>query len=142
MRLSKIHTVLMILALSGAGGLGGCGLFNSNTGPLIVDTRSPISDVPVPAGFAMTDDSSSKVITSSSLRVVDHGYKGSDDLLPVVTFYKEQIPKKDWNFIDQTQVSGKEITLHFTKRSEDCHITVRERVLDTMIRVKIDPLSR
>src|SRR5437016_14474832 len=142
MRLSKIYPVLMVLALSGAAGLGGCGLFNSNTGPLIADTRSPISDVPVPAGFTMTDDSSSKVITGSSLRVVDHGYKGSDDLLPVVTFYKEQMPKKDWTFVDQTQVSGKELTLHFTKRSEDCHITVRERMLGTLIRVKIDPLAK
>src|ERR1051325_4894181 len=114
MRLLKISPLLAVLAL------GGCGLFGQkNDAPLIPDARSPISDVPIPAGFTMMDDSSSKVITGSSLRVVDHGYKGSDDLLPVVTFYKNVMPGKDWTFVDQTQVSGKEITLHYTKKTED-----------------------
>lgn len=136
MRFLRLAPVLMAVAL------GGCGLFNNSTGPLIVDAKSPISDVPVPAGFTMGDESSSKVISGSSLRLVDHRYKGGDDLLPVVTFYKEQMPGKEWVFVDQNQPNGREITLHYTKRNEDCHVTVTKRLLDTVIRIKIDPLAK
>ena len=137
MRLLKISPLVVVLAL------GGCGLFAPKSeGPLIPDARSPISDVPIPAGVTMMDDSSSKVITGRSLRVVDHGDKGSDDLLPVVTFYKNVMPGKDWTFVDQTQVSGKEITLHYTKKTEDCHVTVKRRTFDTTIRVRIDPVAK
>ena len=124
--------------------LGGCGLFGggSNAGtPLIADSRSPISDVPVPAGFTMDENSSSKLITGSALRLVDHRYKGGDDLMPVVSFYKAQMPEREWTFVDLSQISGKEISLHFSKRNEDCNVTVTRRTFDTQIRIKIDPKS-
>jgi hypothetical protein len=119
--------------------MGGCGA--KNTGPLIPDAASPISDVPVPAGFSMADNSTSKVVPGSSLRIVDHRYKGSDELLPVVTFYKEELPKRDWSLVDQTQASAKEITLHFTKKSEEAYVTVTQKTFDTEIRIRLDPVA-
>src|SRR4051794_24757129 len=98
MRLLRVAPVLLVAML------GGCGLFNDSRdgAALIVDAKSPISDVPVPAGFSMEDESSSKVITGSSLRIVDHRYKGGDDLMPVVAFYKTQLPLKEWAFVEMT----------------------------------------
>lgn len=136
MRLSNMTPLMLVLLL------GACGLFNSNTGPLIPDAKSPISDVPVPAGFAMKGDSTSQVISASSLRVVNHRYTGSDDWLEVVTFYKAQMPTREWTFVDQTQAAGKEIVLHFSKRNEDCRITVTKETFDTQIRIKIDPIGK
>ena len=136
MRLSRMAPLMMVLML------GGCGWFNSSNGPLIPDAKSPISDVPVPAGFSMKGDSTSQVITSSSLRVVNHRYTGSDDWLEVVAFYRAQMPTREWTFVDQSQLAGQEITLHYTKRSEDCRVSVSKRTFDTQVRVKIDPIAK
>ncbi len=105
---------------------------------LIPSITSPIADVPVPAGFSMTSNSTSQVIPSSGLRFVDHQYKGDDDVLPVVRFYRDQLPSRGWTLVDQSQLH-KEITLHFTKNNENCAITVWPGLLDTHIRIKIDP---
>jgi hypothetical protein len=105
---------------------------------LIPSITSPIADVPVPAGFSMTSNSTSQVIPSSGLRFVDHQYKGDDDVLPVVRFYRDQLPQRGWTLVDQSQLH-KEITLHFTKNNENCAVTVWPGTLDTHIRIKIDP---
>ena len=122
-----------------AGGLGGCSWFSSNTATLIADSRSPIADVPVPTGFKMTSDSISRVVPASGLRIVDHQYKGNDAYLPVVRFYRDQMPDKGWTLVEQTQASGNEIALHYTKGNEDCVVTVSSGTFDTRVRVKIDP---
>ena len=123
--------------------LGGCGLFGGGGNkPLIADSRSPILDAPVPAGFTMSDDSTSKVIPGSGLRLVNHRYTGIDDLMPVVNFYKDQMPQKEWVFLDQNQPMGKEIVVHFTKKGEECYVTVTKRLFDTSIGIRIDPLTR
>jgi hypothetical protein len=89
----------------------------------------------------MTGDSTSKV-EASGLRFVDHKYVGSDDVLPVVSFYKDQMPAKGWTFMDQNQLVHSEITLHYTKNSEDCLITVTPGGMHTHVRVQIDPAGR
>src|SRR6185436_16684900 len=97
-----------------------CELFNKNTNaPLVADTHSPVTDAPVPAGFTMRKESTSKVVPGNSLRFVDHSYSGEDAVLPVVNFYKEQMPEKGWTLLDQTQPSGREVVLHFSKAKED-----------------------
>lgn len=136
-------TTLFVL-LTAALLLAGCSLFNTTdpNAPLIADAHSPIVDVPVPAGFTMTTDSTSKVIPGNAIRFVDHHYKGGDPMLAVVRFYKEQLPTHDWKLIDQTQPSGSEVVLHFTKGSEDCTVSVDRGTLDTHIHIRIDPLGR
>jgi hypothetical protein len=133
----QVFSLCVVLAL------GGCGLFNAkSSGPLIADARSPIVDVPVPAGFAMSDESTSKVIPGGGLRVVNHRYVGYEDVLPVVEFYKQTMPTKGWVLADQNQQPGQEVILHYTKKSEECNVTVSERTFDTVILVKIDQLSK
>jgi hypothetical protein len=135
-----MHLILKSIPLFAALALAACA--NKHTGPLIADARSPISDVPVPAGFSMADNSTSRVVPANSLRVVDHYYKGSDDILSVVEFYRTQLPKHDWVVSEQSQTPGKEVTLHVTKRTEQCYVTVTKKTFDTQIRIRIDPLPR
>jgi hypothetical protein len=132
------------LSLAIAGAMPACSSGNHSGGTqpaLIPSLASPVADVPIPAGFVMTGASTSQVVPSSGLRFVDHQYKGGDDVLPVVRFYREQLPAKGWNLIDQNQLHH-EVTLRFTKNNEDAIITVWPGTLDTHIRVRIDPAGR
>src|SRR4051794_20200154 len=53
---AKRGVILLAMCL-----LTGCEMFNgSSVGPLVPDARSPVADVPMPAGFSMGDDSSSQ----------------------------------------------------------------------------------
>ncbi|MGN6368303.1 MAG: hypothetical protein ACTHN5_08600 [Phycisphaerae bacterium] len=103
--------------------------------------NAPIADVPIPAGFSMTGDSTSKV-EASGIRFVDHKYEGGEDVLPVVRFYKDEMPQKGWIFVDQNQLVHNEISLHYTKNNEDCVITVSPGSMRTHVRVQIDPTGR
>ncbi len=118
--------------------LAGCG--NKNTGQnLITAPNSPIADVPIPAGFDIDlGRSNSTVVPATQFRSVYHEYKGKDDLLPVVRFYRDQMPQKGWNAVDQQQVKDS-VTLRFTKGKEDCSVTVWEGTLHTHIQVRIGP---
>lgn len=130
-----------VVGMSMAAGMGACSSNHAadTTQPaLIPSITSPIADVPVPAGFSMRGNSTSQVIPSSGLRFVDHQYTGDDDVLPVVRFYRDQLPQRGWTLVDQSQVH-KEITLHFTKNNENCAVSVWPGTLDTHIRIKIDP---
>lgn len=123
-------------------GMGACTHSAATEGmALIPAVSSPVADVPIPAGFTMTGESTSKV-ESSGLRFVDHKYVGRDDLLPVVRFYKDQMPGKGWVFVDQNQLVHNEISLHFTKGGEDCVVTVTPGSFHAHIRVQIDPAGR
>jgi hypothetical protein len=138
MRLAQIFPLCVALTL------GGCGLFGGGggSGPLVADVMSPIVDVPVPAGFSMSASSSSKEVAAGGLRVVDHYYTGQDEFLAVANFYKERLPQKGWTWVEQIQPTGKEVIEHFTKKGEDCTVTVTKRLFDTMIRIQIKPLGR
>jgi hypothetical protein len=52
------------------------------------------------------------------------------------------MPQKDWIWADQNQPTGKEVVVHFTKKGEECFVTVTKRMFDTVIRIRIDPLTR
>src|SRR5689334_19384523 len=101
MRSMRIASVLVCLSLAACGG-------HSN-GPLVRDVFSPITDVPVPVGFSVAGDSRADV--GGGQRVVDQRYTGSDHVLPVVSFYKEQMPKFDWKLENIEEVSSKEDVL-------------------------------
>jgi hypothetical protein len=139
MRTMKLS--LVVLAMMAAGLVSGCA-HTKTEGPLIPAADSPIADVPVPAGFQIIlSQSTHEVVPSTGLRFVDHRYHGKDDVLPVVRFYRTQMPEKGWTTVDQKQLHD-EITLRYTKNNEDCVVTVMPGTMDTKIRVKIDPAGR
>lgn len=113
---------------------------NANT-PLIASSSSPIADVPIPAGFAMRGGSQSYVTPNGQLRFVNHHYKGSEDMLPVVRFYRDQLPNNGWNLVSQQQ-AGDAVVLNFTKGSEDLIVTVKEGTLHTHVNVRLHPAAR
>jgi len=146
MRFARVVSCVVCLAFAGAT-LTGCNLFGppkDKNAPLIPAANAPIADVPLPAGFTMvTSDSTSKVIPGNKIRFVDHHYKGEDDVLPVVKFYREQMPERGWNLVDQNQAKGNEVSLHYTKNSEDCYVTINPSGFGfTYIRIRIDPMGR
>jgi hypothetical protein len=112
--------------------------------PLIPDAMSQVTDVPVPAGFVLSGNSSSKYVPASQLRFVDYRYTGHDVLPAVISFYKEQLPAKNWKLVEQTQPTADEVVLHYNKGKEDAVLTVTNRPwqLDTMIHIRIDPQAR
>ena len=143
MRFTMIAHSTMILSISVAAmALPACSGANhaGATPALIAAVSSPIADVPIPAGFSMTGDSTSHV-EASGVRTVDHVYSGSDDLLPVVKFYRDEMPKNGWVFADQTQLQHNEVALHFTKGTEDCLLTVKPGTFHTHVRVQINPAA-
>ncbi len=142
MRLANCARIVALSLMVSLAGITACTHPSSTADvALIPALASPIADVPIPAGFTMTGDSTSKV-ESSGLRFVDHKYVGRDDLLPVVRFYKDQMPGKGWTFVDQNQLVHNEISLHFTKNSEDCIVTVTPGSFHAHVRVQIDPAGR
>ena len=133
MRLMHFLPLVVVLALSG------CETTDSARAPLIADVRSPIVDVPVPAGFSMASTSSSKMVAESGLRTVNHFYTGQDNFLAVANFYREKLPQKGWVWTGQTQPTGKQVIEHFAKKAEICTVTVDSRLFDTMIHIEIGP---
>ena len=147
MQLSRL-AIALTLAVS-ATAMPGCSIFGGGSSHdsgamLITAPNPPIADVPVPAGFSLVKDkSTSKWSTPSNMRIVDHDYSGNEDYLPVIRFYRDQLPPLGWQLVDQTQ-SGPETTLQFTKGNEVCSVTVRSRALthNAHIRIRIDPVNR
>jgi hypothetical protein len=139
---------LAAVVVLSAAAMPGCSLFGGgghDSGlPLIAAPNPPIADVPVPAGFSLVKEkSTSKVTAPANLRIVDHLYSGNEDYLPVIRFYRDQLPPLGWQLVDQTQ-NGPETTLHFTKGNEDCRVTVSAPTLtlNAHIRIKIDPIAQ
>jgi hypothetical protein len=138
---STPRPALGMLALLAMTALPACSGSHHDSVNLAPAATSPIADVPIPVEFSMTGESTSKV-EASGLRFVDHKYEGSDDVLPVIRFYKDQMPAKGWTFVSQNQLLHNEISLRYTKNSEDCTITVTPGSMHTHIRVQIDPAGR
>jgi hypothetical protein len=134
-----------VLLIFAAGAIPGCQLFSQRdkNAPLVAEINPPVADVPIPVGFVMTPDSSSKVVPGNAIRFVDHRYKGTDDVLPVVKFFRDHLPEKGWTWVDQSQARGNEVTLHYTKGNEHLYVTVNPGSWNRVyVRVKIDPAGR
>ena len=139
MRIPSTKIMSAALLVSLAATLVACGGGKSTAVNLIPAAGSPISDVPVPAGFLIDmSKSNSHVVPASQFRSVYHEYKGDDYLLQVVRFYRDQLPTKGWTMIDQNQLKDR-VTLRFTKGKEDCSVTVWEGTMDTHIIITIGP---
>lgn len=108
---------------------------------LLAEPNSPIADAPVPVGYKiMESKSTSKVDPVARIRIVDHSYSGGYSELQLTRFYRDQMPAHGWTFISQEQ-TRRDITLKFTKNTEDALVTVWHGNFDNHIRIKIDPLA-
>lgn len=98
------------------------GCATSQSGPMMAQPRSLISDVPMPLGFKMKELRSRSWI-SGSLRFVDHLYYGNGDRITVVDFFEKQMPVNGWAALYKQFAQGRS-TLDFAKGGENCRITV------------------
>lgn len=108
---------------------------------LLPAADSPITDVPIPAGFQLEESKSMSRVLPSGVRYVDHQYAGDDSSYQVVKFYKDALPGQGWQNQSQEQVH-EVITLKYAKATENLVVTVSSGTLKTHIRVKIDPVAQ
>jgi len=135
----SVKTVLTLFVVVAVASFAGCSSGGSAASQpaLVAAANSPITDVPVPAGFSMRSSSWSHVIPGSSQRFVNHEYRGSDGYLAVARFYKEQMPAHGWTLLSQQQFD-EIVTLNFAKNNEPATITITEGTFHTTINVQVN----
>ncbi len=145
----RYHTTTLPAALFLAGlalTLPACSWFSGSSGAaqpaLIAAPDPPVADVPIPAGFWMSSQSSAVILPNSRLRFVNHTYKGSDPYLAVVRFYRDQMPGYGWTLGPQSQNTDGSFTMSFVKGDEDALITVSEGTFHTYVHLHIAPTGR
>jgi len=99
------------------------GCNTGQTGQLQAQSRTHVSDVPVPNGFNLVDKRSRSYRNQTGLRWVDYLYKGNEDKFDVVRFYEKQMIVFHWN-PQTTQTAQGQTSQDFIKDHEHCRITV------------------
>ncbi|MAE61866.1 MAG: hypothetical protein CMJ49_10990 [Planctomycetaceae bacterium] len=89
---------------------------------LYPQSRPPIADLPVPAGFKIVEATSRSHQTDAQ-RTVDHTYKGRDSRIQVERFYRRQMPAAGWTWRDSTMADGVHM-LHFDKDDHRCAVRI------------------
>jgi len=112
--------------------------------PLPVQSRTFVTDVPIPKGFKLEDNRSTDM-TSGRNRSVWHEYKGRANVVSLRNFFRDQMPLSRWSLLSDQNAKG-EYTLIFEKDGETCMVFFKSvRRLDfsnAMIRVTISRLDR
>jgi hypothetical protein len=120
--------------------LFGCaGLKKEKTSTLESQALLKFADVPVPTGFkVMAKESYS--FESSGVRVGVLKYKGKANIEQVESFYKEQMPMYNWNFLNVVEYG--ERLLNFDRDNETCIINLLPRGGAVIITISVGPKSR
>jgi len=97
------------------------------------------SDVPVPSGFKIKSKESYSFQTDV-LRAGILKYTGSMRRENVVQFYKEQMPRYNWQLLNL--VEYEKSILNFEKEHQSCIITIEGGTTRTTIVMSVSPKSR
>lgn len=109
------------------------------TGPgLVAKQRSPIPDVPIPVGFVGVP-SRSEAEFDGEVRHVHHVYQGRAHAAEVVTFYRRQLPRRDWTSQGRHQEDDGTTVMRFTKGREDLTLRISHRHSVVTIVAEIGP---
>ncbi len=82
------------------------------------------SDIPLPVGFVLADQSSEDW-SSGSIRYLRHRYIGRADKYAVRRFYRKQMPLVRWTAVSNGHIQGR-CTLCFQRGQESCTITIED----------------
>lgn len=116
------------------------GCQNNSGGDLGAQARSPLPDVPLPAGFEL-EELRSRSWKSGENRFVDHMYEGRGDKFAVSRFYEKQMPVSGWTMESDQFLQGRG-TMDFVKGHERCRITYYDETLGkTVVLVAIWPIN-
>ena len=84
------------------------------------------SDIPVPTGFRLVENTSEDRSTGTARLYLRHSYEGRAVKYDVRGFYREQMPLARWVKVSDGNVKG-EYTMRFEKGKEVCTVVIRDR---------------
>ncbi len=93
---------------------------------LVPATHAFASDIPLPSGFELVDQSSADW-SGDVLRCLRHRYRGGADKGAVETFYRSEMPLARWTPIGEDHTDGR-IAMQFRKGKESCLITIEDEM--------------
>jgi hypothetical protein len=127
----KLLSIVVVAVL-----LGGC---KSSESPIFFTSpASPYPDVPVPASFNLVSESTPGGALVDS-RMMEHVYRSTDDIQPIVQYFSDQLPRKGWMLQAQSHDTGRSV-MKYTKGGEELLIELGKGAgLSTNARVKISP---
>jgi len=108
---------------------------------LVASQNSPIPDLPMPVGFKPLPGRCEHTF-DSIVRTVSHVYQGVGGDSETVTFYRQQLPRHQWNQVRLDTASAPDITLYAVKGREAVRIAIREKNSVTTVTIIIDPRSQ
>jgi hypothetical protein len=97
------------------------------------------SDIPAPIGFKF-DLEDSYSFESGNLRMGVLRYHGKANPDSVVTFYKEQMPMYNWNFINAVGYGDQ--LLNFDRPQEMCTVTLSPSGNNVKITISVGPKAQ
>ncbi len=147
--LKKITIYLVLFAVLTT--LTGCGAFQrfnrrrsseeyetTKSGTLETASLLRFSDIPIPAGFKIKPDESYSFQTDN-FRAGLLKYTGSTNPEDVVQFFKEQMPRHNWQLVNLIEYEKR--VMNFEKQGQSCLITIEGGVTRTAITLSISPKS-
>lgn len=137
MRIRGHVPATVFVALLTALGLASCGHKTPENQTLLPTATPPVADIPVPANFHLDTNRGGSKQWATGLRWVNHYYSGREDFLPTAAFYREQMPKNGWTFVDVNHL-GSDIVQHYTKGAETVTVTISEGTLATHIHILLE----
>lgn len=93
----------------------------------VLSESSPIPDVPLPIGFKVVAAKSRSSVGEGGVRTVQHYYQGRVSVLDLMTFYKQQLWRHDWQqqAVPAFNPDGPTF-VRFTKGPEDLELRLTE----------------
>ena len=125
---------LTLFALVSVFFLGGCfGASIENPPAVGIGKDEVFEDIPTLKGFER--DQYGKIISSQSgdirsLTIIQNGKKTVED---AVVFYRNSLPKYNWERKEETGVAPEPVTLVFVKHLEQLTVNVRKKDISTII---------
>jgi len=128
-----------VIVLSGCAALSKRG--KGPEGPTLLEPQAILKfgDIPVPVGFKLLSGDS-YAFESSGVRVGVLRYQGKAQADAVVTFYKEQMPMYNWQFLNMVEYG--ERLLNFDRENETCIIRLLPKGNATLITISLGPKSQ
>lgn len=93
----------------------------------VLSETSPIPDVPLPIGFKVVASKSRSSVGEGGVRTVQHYYQGRVSVVDLMTFYKQQLWRHDWQAEEVPTFHADGPTfMRFTKGPEDLEFRLTE----------------
>lgn len=121
--------------------LSGCAGFSKKDTSAASTVLTPsaihkFDDIPVPNGFKLVP-SDSYTFKSGDIRVGVLVYSGKAAADQLATFYQDQMPLNNWNFLNIIEY-GKRM-LNFDRENESCVISIEPKMFSTRVIISIGP---